>query len=363
LNRAEFTKVVVAMIFSESEIQSCTQKLSGNVFPDVPRESWFAPFVCLAHDKAIISGHDDGLFRPEAPIDAAAAAKIIVNAFELAKENELEKETEKWYLPFAKQMFKQDLMPATFENPAHKVTRAEMADMIYRLKGSQNETNVASYALAREKKNEIRNDYEISISYPIFQGFANEFVEEKINSIIKEKVDYNIESFKKDLAIAEDFDVNVPKSTMYGDYEITYSDENFISLFLRFSVYFSGAAHPNTYTDSMIYDLNENRVIGLEDLLESDSDALNKISAYNREVLKQQITWLHGEGMLLEDFLLPSTEPKSENFSAVSLYKKGVIFYFDPYVVAPYVAGSFRVYMPFYELKENLKTNFTNAEN
>lgn len=127
INRAEFTKIMVNSVADEQDIADC---LINNpvLFPDVPGNEWFAPFICLAKDEGVIDGYPDGTFRPADLINFAEASKIIVNAFgyELT-------EDEVWYIPFVQVLSDKKAIPTSIPSFDHSLTRGEMAEMIYRL--------------------------------------------------------------------------------------------------------------------------------------------------------------------------------------------------------------------------------------
>jgi len=63
ISRAEFIKILVASQYSPEEIASCELGIFSP-FPDVPKTEWYAPFICLAHKKDIVSGYSNGTFAP-----------------------------------------------------------------------------------------------------------------------------------------------------------------------------------------------------------------------------------------------------------------------------------------------------------
>ncbi len=50
---------------------------SEQVFPDVKPEDWFGPYVCWAAAGGIVTGYDDGSFRPNAPINREQMALMM----------------------------------------------------------------------------------------------------------------------------------------------------------------------------------------------------------------------------------------------------------------------------------------------
>lgn len=133
INRAEFTKIIIGAKFDQETIDSCIEKnvATGSktvFFPDVPRDAWFAPFVCVAKTKGIISGYPDGTFKPENNISFAEEAKIIVNTFGFEVEA-----GDNWYEGFVRKMDELNAIPRTVESFTEAVDRGEMAESVYRI--------------------------------------------------------------------------------------------------------------------------------------------------------------------------------------------------------------------------------------
>lgn len=129
INRAEFTKIVIGSQIADYDIRTCDT--STLPFPDVPANSWFAPYVCVARNIGVIQGYDDGTFRPEQNISFVEAAKIIANTFEMPTEA-----GGTWYEPFAKALSSRRAIPTSIQQLDSAITRGEMAEMIYRLQAN-----------------------------------------------------------------------------------------------------------------------------------------------------------------------------------------------------------------------------------
>ncbi|MFA6458171.1 MAG: S-layer homology domain-containing protein [Patescibacteria group bacterium] len=129
ITRAELAKIVVGARGespSVREFKSC--------FDDVANE-WYARFVCFAKNSNWLSGYTDGKFRPGAEVNRAEAAKIIVNALGLAlddSENFSDVNSNVWYAPYANTVRARNLLDATTFAASTKITRGEVAQMIYR---------------------------------------------------------------------------------------------------------------------------------------------------------------------------------------------------------------------------------------
>lgn len=136
INRAEFTKIIVGAVYSQQEIDDCIT----SVFPDISTEDWFAPYICVAEEKGIIDGYPDNTFQPANDILVVEAAKIIVNGFEHEVGSD-----DVWYKPYVEDLEGFSALPTSFSGFEHKVTRGEMAEMIYRLLDDVTDKSSSSY--------------------------------------------------------------------------------------------------------------------------------------------------------------------------------------------------------------------------
>ena len=93
INRAEFLKLVFRS-------KGAVEPVTDDCFDDVPADAWFAPFVCAAKRRGIVSGYTAGsrqVFKPGQPILFAEAIKMAV----LSYGNEtVEGRGEQWDKPY-----------------------------------------------------------------------------------------------------------------------------------------------------------------------------------------------------------------------------------------------------------------------
>jgi hypothetical protein len=131
INRAEFTKLVLLASGVNNPPPCPTAP-----FPDVPKNAWFAPYVCSAKEKGIIGGFPDGTFKPGININFANGAKILAKTFSLPIDSPnaivLDGQTI-WYHPYTEALRKQKVTAPTVRNFDQSLTRGEMAEMLYRL--------------------------------------------------------------------------------------------------------------------------------------------------------------------------------------------------------------------------------------
>ena len=127
INRAEFTKILIETVLGETPEETVI-----TCFPDVEKGMWFEKYVCHAKEKNILKGYPDGSFQAINNINFAEAAKILVNAFQMAHRESLE--GEEWHVPFIIALEDQKNIPLSIQKTNHLLTRGEMAEMIMRIK-------------------------------------------------------------------------------------------------------------------------------------------------------------------------------------------------------------------------------------
>lgn len=126
MNRAEFTKVLIESLTNTSSLPS--QKC----FSDVPLDQWFAGYVCFAKAEGLLNGYPDGTFRPANTVNVAEALKIMAGVFELSVRSLAE--GEEWYEPYFEAFAEKNALPGTLSTPFAAITRAEVAEMMMRLR-------------------------------------------------------------------------------------------------------------------------------------------------------------------------------------------------------------------------------------
>jgi len=135
INRAEFLKIVLqAADIKGGECDTLP-------YSDVEASAWYYDVVCNATLKEIVEGYPDGTFRPAENINLAEASKIVakVNALE----TEITDSTEAWYQQFIRALQYKKVVADSLQAVTQKVSRGEMAQMVWGL-STGNEVNEAS---------------------------------------------------------------------------------------------------------------------------------------------------------------------------------------------------------------------------
>ena len=148
INRAEFTKIIVEAKFSDEEIEQC---IADNVqsswtyafFPDVPKDEWFAQYVCMAKVHGIIDGYPDGTFKPAGFINFAEASKILAESEGVPEETA--GTNNEWFAGYVKGLEKKKAIPTTVHFFDKQITRGEMSEVVYRLEDEVTDKITATY--------------------------------------------------------------------------------------------------------------------------------------------------------------------------------------------------------------------------
>ncbi len=142
VNRAEFAKIVIGATYTEEEMTECLVAHRGEDFSDVPRNQWFAKYICVAKQEGIIGGYADGSFQPTRQIALSEAAKIISLAFDLEVSSE---DSDPWYMKYINALSAENAIPLSFDTFDQAVERGEMAEMIQRLHAPDSSKDSETY--------------------------------------------------------------------------------------------------------------------------------------------------------------------------------------------------------------------------
>lgn len=203
------------------------------------------------------------------------------------------------------------------------------------------------------KENNKKLNYEIAAQYPQLTGGNNPNLE-KFNQAARAVVTRKVAGFKKDMTPeeGENTEETRPADSMGSDLTISYTvalaQDDLVSVDFEVSSYFQGAAHPNSYSDTLNYDLKNGKVLKLADLFKPGAKYLQTIANYCITDLKKQAT----EKGLLAKEIDKGAAAKADNYLGWTLTKKGIGVDFDPYQVGPYAAGPQFVLVPYSDLKD-----------
>jgi uncharacterized protein (DUF2147 family) len=208
--------------------------------------------------------------------------------------------------------------------------------------------------LIREANKEAQ--YTIDAEFPQIEGDArfDKFNKEARSMIVKEVAEWKT----SEAASASDRGLEASTDAQDSDLSIGYdfrvATDDLISVEFRQGAYSRGAAHPNSFTTVLNYDVKSGKNLSLSDLFNPKSNYLSVISAYCIKDLKQQAK-KGKDSMLSDESIQSGAAARADNYKAWAITKKGLWITFDPYQVAPYAAGPQYVLVPYPALKDIIK--------
>ena len=216
----------------------------------------------------------------------------------------------------------------------------------------------------RIKEDNKKLRYEIDAEYPQLTGSTNPNFE-KFNQNARALVMKKVSDFRKEMAPEEPAEpsgeavAEPTPETMGSDlgvgYTVSLANDDLISIEFSVGSYYSGAAHPNSYTEVLNFDLKNGKVIRLSELFNPGAKYLQAISNYSIGDLKKQSK--DKQGMLDDDWIQRGAGPDAENYKSWTISRKGLAINFDAYQVGPYAAGPQQVFIPYTALKDLIKAD------
>jgi len=172
---------------------------------------------------------------------------------------------------------------------------------------------------------------EIIFTRPQFSGLRDQGLLENLNKELGMPADSVLNE------LMEEYGGEVSDYTLHSyveeGYQINSLIEHLLSVTFYQSSYYSGAAHPNSYSYTVNFDLDQQRVLGNHDLFrpgfEIQMDSL--VSRKLREQYPDSYQYFEFEGISDE-----------QNFE---MYEDSISTYFNPYDIASYAAGRIEVSM------------------
>lgn len=207
------------------------------------------------------------------------------------------------------------------------------ANTFYEVKTVYNSEN-ESKKYAIEEIIEKADIYEVKIYYPLTNY-------EKLNEKIKNQIEEYLKNFK---SAVSGYTKEELTSNLFFDITFnTYEYENYISVVLNITENVGGA-HPEETVIAFNYDIKNDEIITIDNLIMKNEKILEILSNYSKQNLKNEERIKKYSN---EEFLNSGTSQNKENFSNFSFTKNGLVIYFNKYQVAPYVAGTFKIEIPY----------------
>jgi hypothetical protein len=198
--------------------------------------------------------------------------------------------------------------------------------------------------------------YTVDAEYPQIEGdtrFDN-FNREARNLITKDVAAFKTSETSTETDSGTETPAETIDSTLDIGYEIRYATDDLISAEFTEGSYERGAAHGNSNTTVVNYDVKNGKKLALADLFNPKSNFLNVISEYCLKDLRERAK-KDKDAMFDEEMMKSGASPRADNYRAWAITRKGLWITFDPYAVAPYAAGPQHVLVPYPALKDILK--------
>ena len=202
--------------------------------------------------------------------------------------------------------------------------------------------------------------YEIEAEYPQLTGSGSPNYE-KFNQMVRGLINGKVSQFKKEMVPEEGEDAGADQlpetmgSSLNIGYTLTLAQDDLISLDFGVGTYYRGAAHPNSYSETVNFDLKNGKSIKLADLFSPGSKYLQIISSYSIQDLKKQSK--NADSMLDDDWIQRGAGPDAKNYQSWAISKKGLGINFDAYQVGPYAAGPQHVMIPYSAMKDFIRVD------
>ena len=213
----------------------------------------------------------------------------------------------------------------------------------------------------REKNKKLK--YEVDAAYPQLTGSVDPNFG-KFNQTVRSLIARKVSDFKQEMTPDPDDEVAPDENpaideSMGSDitigYTVALAKDDLIGIEFTVSSYSAGAAHPNSYTEVVNFDLKNGKLLKLVDLFLPGAKYLQTISTYCIQELKKQAKAQGADAMLDDDWIKRGAGAELTNYDNWTITKKGLGITFDPYQVAAYAAGPQNVLVPYSALKEIIK--------
>lgn len=133
INRVELLKILTRAHWKDNPevFENCIAENSEPhwtyfIFPDIPIDEWFTPYVCVAYVEGVIEGYPDGTFRPANTVNYVETLKIVYEEYEQTPE--INPNQSNWYDVYVQDMQDEDIDLGV--SPNKKMLREEVAEII-----------------------------------------------------------------------------------------------------------------------------------------------------------------------------------------------------------------------------------------
>lgn len=138
-------RVELTKILIESEYRETPACDLDFQYTDTQPEAWYQRYIQVASCLELVEGYPDGSFKPDQPVFITEASKMISGAFGF----EASGAEAVWYEPYVRTLSLRGALPTSIETISSELTRGQMAEIIYRLESGK--TGLASHTLSSLK--------------------------------------------------------------------------------------------------------------------------------------------------------------------------------------------------------------------
>lgn len=187
--------------------------------------------------------------------------------------------------------------------------------------------------------------YEIQIAFPNLQGPADLVggFNQEIDGIVQSLQEQFLNDVRDRQAESE-MEAQPPASTLTVTYEVTYFDQQFVSVYLLIDQYIAISAHPFSFSKTFNYDLQQDEFISLESLFNPEADPVQVVV----EAIQPELV---GKGFGYQAGTAEDVMSTLENWN---IFPEGLRVNFDVYEVAPYAAGPQYFIIPWEDISGRL---------
>src|SRR5258705_7393182 len=217
----------------------------------------------------------------------------------------------------------------------------------------------------RERNKKLK--YEVSAAYPQLTGVTDPTYD-KFNQTVRNLISRKVSDFKKEMTPSAEDELAPDENPVIDEslgsdinvnYELALAKDDLIAIQFTVSSYSAGAAHPNSYTEVVNFDLKNGKLLKRSDLFLPGSKYLETLSNFCIQELNKQAKAQADYAPMDDDWIKRGTGAELTNYDNWTITKKGLGITFDPYQVAAYAAGPQNVLVPYSPEKENIKPEGT----
>ena len=213
----------------------------------------------------------------------------------------------------------------------------------------------------REKNKKLK--YEVSAAYPQLTGVTDPNYD-KFNQTVRNLISRKVSDFKKEMTPSAEDELAPEENPVIDEslgsditinYVLALAKDDLIAIQFTVSSYSAGAAHPNSYTEVVNFDLKNGKLLKLADLFLPGSKYLQTLSNFCIQELKKQAKSQGDYAAMDDDWIKRGAGAELTNYDNWTISRKGLGITFDPYQVAAYAAGPQNVLVPYSAVKEIIK--------